>query len=69
MARTREPRDRWYRSGEVAKILGISSRTLYRMLTDGRVAEPMRDPRNGYRVWSEVDVSNIREALREVVTR
>lgn len=69
MPRPRPPRDRWYRSGEVAKILGISSRTLYRMLIDGRVTEPMRDPRNGYRVWSEVDVSNIREALREVVTR
>lgn len=59
-------REGLYKSAEVAKILGISSRTLYRMLADGRVAEPMRDPRNGYRVWTEVDVQAVREALREV---
>jgi excisionase family DNA binding protein len=59
-------REGLYKSAEVAKILGISSRTLYRMLADGRVPEPMRDPRNGYRVWTEVDVQAVREALREV---
>lgn len=62
-------RDRWYRSSEVAKILGVSSRTLYRMLTDGRIDEPMRDPRNGYRVWTEVDVSNVRESLKEAIQK
>jgi len=62
----RERREGLYKSAEVAKILGISSRTLYRMLSDGRVMEPMRDPSNGYRVWSEVDVQNVREALKEV---
>jgi excisionase family DNA binding protein len=59
-------REGLYKSAEVAKILGISSRTLYRMLADGRVPEPMRDPRTGYRVWTEVDVQAVREALREV---
>jgi excisionase family DNA binding protein len=54
-------RNRLYRSSQVAKILGISARTLYRMLTDGRIPEPMRDPRNGYRMWTEVEVQAIRE--------
>lgn len=67
--KARQQRDRWYRSSEVAKILGVSSRTLYRMLSDGRIDEPMRDPRNGYRVWSEVDVSNVREALKEALPK
>ena len=53
-----------YRSAQVAKILGISSRTLYRMLADGRIAEPMRNPQNRYRVWTEVDLQQIREALQ-----
>lgn len=53
-----------YRSAQVAKILGISSRTLYRMLADGRIAEPMRNPRNRYRVWTEVDLQQIREELQ-----
>jgi excisionase family DNA binding protein len=53
-----------YRSAQVAKILGISSRTLYRMLADGRITEPMRNPQNRYRVWTEVDLHQIREALQ-----
>jgi excisionase family DNA binding protein len=52
-----------YRSAQVAKILGISSRTLYRMLADGRIPEPMRNPDNRYRLWTEVDIQTIREGL------
>jgi excisionase family DNA binding protein len=52
-----------YRSSQVAKILGVSVRTLYRMLAAGRIPEPMRDDQNGYRVWTEVDIQAIREAL------
>lgn len=62
MPRNRE-RDGVYRSSQVAKILGISSRTLYRMLADGRIPEPMRNPENQYRVWTEVDIQAIREVL------
>jgi excisionase family DNA binding protein len=54
-----------YRSSQVAKILGISSRTLYRMLADGRIYEPMRNPQNRYRVWTDVDLQQIREALQK----
>ena len=62
MARKRE-RSTLYLSSQVAKILGISSRTLYRMLADGRIPEPMRNPENQYRLWTEVDIQTIREAL------
>jgi len=54
-----------YRSSQVAKILGVSSRTLYRMLADGRLIEPMRNPENQYRLWTEVDLQTIREALHK----
>ena len=62
MAKNRE-RTNLYLSSQVAKILGISSRTLYRMLADGRIAEPMRNPQNRYRLWTEVDIQTTREAL------
>jgi excisionase family DNA binding protein len=58
-------RNRLYWSAQVAKILGVSVRTLYRMLADGRIPEPMKDPNNGYRVWTEVDIQAIREALEK----
>lgn len=64
MKRSRD-RDRVYRSGQVATILGISPRTLYRMLADGRILEPMRNPDNQYRLWTAVDLQNIREALQK----
>jgi len=62
MARKRE-RTNLYLSSQVAKILGISCRTLYRMLADGRIPEPMRNPDNRYRFWTEVDIQTIRELL------
>ena len=62
MVRKRE-RNGLYRSSQVAKILGMSCRTLYRMLADGRIQEPMRNPENRYRLWTEVDIHAIREVL------
>lgn len=55
--------DRLYRSKQVADILGISVRTLYRMLADGRIPEPERQL-NGYRTWSNEEVQNIRAAVQ-----
>jgi excisionase family DNA binding protein len=63
--RKNRDRDRVYRSAQVATILGISPRTLYRMLADGRIPEPMRNPENRYRLWTEVDLHQIREALQK----
>jgi excisionase family DNA binding protein len=63
MRRKRE-RSGLYRSAQVAKILGMSSRTLYRMLADGRIPEPMRNPENQYRMWTDVDIQSIRQVLQ-----
>jgi len=54
-----------FSSSQVAKILGITPRTLYRMLEDGRIQEPMRNPDNDYRLWTEVDLHAIREAINK----
>jgi hypothetical protein len=33
------------------------------MLAAGRIPEPMRNPENRYRVWTEFDLQEIREVL------
>jgi predicted DNA-binding transcriptional regulator AlpA len=50
---------------QVARILGITKKTLYRMLSDGRIPEPPRDPSNNYRLWSPQEVQAIQEALQK----
>lgn len=62
MTRKRD-RNGLYRSSQVAKILGMTPRTLYRMLAAGRIQEPMRNPDNRYRIWTDVDLQAIRESL------
>ena len=52
-----------YRSSQVASILGISKKTLDRMIADGRIPTPMRDIKNNWRVWTQQDVQEIREGL------
>lgn len=51
--------DRQYQSKQLAKILGISTRTLYRMLSDGRIPEPASRTLKGYRNWSAEEVREI----------
>ena len=63
--RRKRDRNGLYRSSQVAKILGMSARTLYRMLSDGRIPEPMRNPENRYRIWTDVDLQTIRETLQK----
>lgn len=63
--RRKRDRNGLYRSSQVAKILGVTPRTLYRMLGDGRIQEPMRNPDNQYRLWTDVDLQAIREGLNK----
>jgi predicted DNA-binding transcriptional regulator AlpA len=52
-------------TAQVARLLGVTTKTLYRMLHDGRVPEPYRNPDNNYRVWVPQQI----EAIREEMTR
>lgn len=45
---------------EVAEMIGISSKTLARWEKMGKIRKPKRDWR-GWRVYEEVDVSQIKE--------
>ncbi len=43
-------------TSQVANILGIAPKTLYRMLGDGRILEPARGEQNNYREWTREEV-------------
>jgi DNA-binding transcriptional MerR regulator len=59
----RDPR--FLKSAEVAEAIGVSKVTLKTWLRDGRIPEPVRDPHNGYRLWTTQDVDTIRRMLKE----
>ena len=52
-------------SVQVARILNIAPKTLYRMLSDGRIPEPPRDPMNNYRQWNPYYVQQLKEAMEK----
>lgn len=52
-------------SSEVARLLGISQRTLFRKLKDGTIPEPPRNTLNRYREWRPEEIPQLRELLKE----
>ena len=60
---------RFLKSAEVAQAIGVSKVTLKTWLRTGRIGEPARDPRNGYRLWTAQDVDSIRRMLKGGETR
>lgn len=57
--------DRFLKSAEVAAALGVSKVTLKGWLRDGKIPEPTRDPKNGYRLWTAQEVVAIRRMREE----
>jgi excisionase family DNA binding protein len=60
-----------YRSSQVATILGISKKTLNRMIADGRIPAPFRNGHNNWRIWTHQEVQELKEGLsrQEVATK
>ena len=52
-------------SSEVARVLGMSQRTLFRKLKDGSIPEPARHPENQYRLWRPEEIPALLELLKE----
>lgn len=50
-------------SAQLAKRLGISKKTLDRMIKDGRVPAPSRMEHNNWRFWTIQDAVEIEESL------
>ena len=52
------------RSSQVAKVLGVNRKTLYRWMAQGKIPEPLRNPDNNYRLWSLQDVEELQQHMR-----
>ena len=50
-------------TAQVARLLGVATKTLYRMLHEGRIPEPSRNPANNYRIWIPQQVEVIRQEM------
>ena len=55
----------YFKSAEVAELLGVTKQTLLNWLRRGLVSEPERNPATGYRLWTEKDIERGRRMLRE----
>jgi excisionase family DNA binding protein len=62
MARIEDPK---LTSSEVARLLGISQRTLFRKLKDGTIPEPTRNHGNRYRQWRPDEIPQLKDLLKE----
>ena len=55
----------YLRTAEVADILRVTKRTLKNWLQKEFIAEPQRNPSNGYRQWTQEDIEAVRRLLQE----
>jgi DNA-binding transcriptional MerR regulator len=61
----RTPSTQVLTTDQVAKILGITKKTLKNWLKAGKIPEPPRNQINNYRIWTLADVEAIRNIIRE----
>jgi predicted site-specific integrase-resolvase len=52
-------------TARVARILGITKRTLHNWIKAGKVPGPEIDPDNGYLQWKMSDIEVVRNVLME----
>ncbi len=55
----------YFKSAEVADLIGVTKQTLLNWLKQGLITEPERNPVTGYRLWTEKDIERVRRFLRE----
>ena len=55
----------YFTTQEVADLVGVTKRTVQNWLKSGFIAEPERNPANRYRLWTEGDVRQIQQRIRE----
>jgi DNA-binding transcriptional MerR regulator len=65
MPKTRSRGTDYFKSAEVAELIGVTKQTLLNWLRQGLITEPERNPATGYRLWTEKDIERIRRFLRE----
>lgn len=51
--------ERFYLAHETAKVAGVSKQTLLRWITENRVKDAAKRDRNGWRLFSDIEVKAI----------
>lgn len=62
-ARVRQPE--FLTTARVARIVGVSKRTIHNWLKSGKIPEPEMNPENRYYLWTMADVETIRRIQEE----
>ena len=57
---------RYYRTADVCRIVGISRATLFRWLTGGVFNEPAQRDRRGWRLFTEEEVNSIKTEANRI---
>lgn len=52
------------RTPDVAALFGVTRKTLYRWIAEGKIPEPARDPDNGWPVWQQPELDAIARVLK-----
>jgi DNA-binding transcriptional MerR regulator len=55
----------YFKTAEVAELIGVTKQTVLNWLKQGLITEPERNPATGYRLWTEKDIERVRRFLRE----
>ena len=63
--RSAERSQEYLTTARVARILGITKRTLHNWIKAGKVPGPEINPDNGYLQWTMADVETVRNVLME----
>ena len=56
----------YYRTGDVSRMVGISRLTLLRWLSSGIIQGVVRRDRRGWRLFTEADISRIRDEANKI---
>jgi len=54
-----------WKTGEVARLINITKRTLQNWLESGKIPQPQKDM-NGYYIWTEMDVHAAQSYLQRL---
>ena len=65
MPTPKQRRPDYFKSAEVADLIGVTKKTLLNWLKRELITEPERNPATGYRLWTEKDIERVRRFLRE----
>lgn len=61
MRRFRNRKSKRYLASEVAKILGVSKKTLFNWEKAGKIHKAKRDPMNNYRYYTQEDLIRLKK--------